>query len=112
MPEDDEHRPIIREVLGQIKRLDAALAQHDEHFFGQVRQFGQVVFHAHLARNAGLPSVTIAPGDYEVASNGSNTILNLNEPTRIDDTSWIKPGKYTGIWWSPSRNVVSRSPEK
>ena len=26
--------------------------------------------------------------------------LNLNEPNKIDDTSWIKPGKYIGIWWS------------
>jgi alpha-glucosidase len=26
-------------------------------------------------------------------------ILNLNEPSKITDTSWIKPGKYVGIWW-------------
>ncbi|WP_116790779.1 glycoside hydrolase family 97 protein [Flavobacterium psychrotrophum] len=26
-------------------------------------------------------------------------ILNLNEPSKIDDTSWIKPMKYVGIWW-------------
>jgi alpha-glucosidase len=25
--------------------------------------------------------------------------LNLNEPSRIADTSWITPGKYVGIWW-------------
>lgn len=25
--------------------------------------------------------------------------LNLNEPCCLDDTSWIKPGKYVGIWW-------------
>jgi alpha-glucosidase len=29
----------------------------------------------------------------------SYLILNLNEPSRIADTSWIKPGKYVGIWW-------------
>ncbi|MBN1949972.1 MAG: glycoside hydrolase family 97 protein [Bacteroidales bacterium] len=29
----------------------------------------------------------------------SNLMLNLNEPSEIDDTSWIKPGKYIGIWW-------------
>lgn len=29
----------------------------------------------------------------------SNTILNLNEPCRYDDTSWIKPVKYIGVWW-------------
>ncbi|WP_434017217.1 glycoside hydrolase family 97 protein [Thalassotalea sediminis] len=29
----------------------------------------------------------------------SDLILNLNEPNKLDDTSWIKPGKYVGIWW-------------
>jgi glucan 1,4-alpha-glucosidase len=29
----------------------------------------------------------------------SKMILNLNEPCEIDDTSFIKPMKYVGIWW-------------
>ena len=29
----------------------------------------------------------------------SKMILNLNEPSKIADTSWIKPMKYVGIWW-------------
>lgn len=29
----------------------------------------------------------------------SKLILNLNEPSKIDDVSWIKPMKYVGIWW-------------
>lgn len=29
----------------------------------------------------------------------SNLILNLNEPCKIEDTSWIKPVKYCGVWW-------------
>lgn len=29
----------------------------------------------------------------------SNLILNLNEPCAYDDTSWIKPVKYCGVWW-------------
>ena len=29
----------------------------------------------------------------------SNLILNLNEPCVLDDTSWIRPMKYIGIWW-------------
>ncbi len=29
----------------------------------------------------------------------SKLMLNLNEPSKIEDTSWIKPGKYIGIWW-------------
>lgn len=29
----------------------------------------------------------------------SNLILNLNEPCAYEDTSWIKPVKYMGVWW-------------
>jgi len=29
----------------------------------------------------------------------STLTLNLNEPCKIKDTSWIKPVKYTGVWW-------------
>ena len=29
----------------------------------------------------------------------SRLILNLNEPCKIEDTSWIKPVKYMGVWW-------------
>lgn len=29
----------------------------------------------------------------------SHLMLNLNEPCKIEDTSWCKPGKYIGIWW-------------
>ena len=29
----------------------------------------------------------------------SNMNLNLNEPNKIEDTSWIKPMKYIGVWW-------------
>lgn len=29
----------------------------------------------------------------------SKMIYNLNEPCKIEDTSWIKPVKYVGVWW-------------
>lgn len=29
----------------------------------------------------------------------SHLILNLNEPCKLEDTSWIKPVKYMGVWW-------------
>ena len=29
----------------------------------------------------------------------SRITLNLNEPCKIDDTSWIRPYKYVGVWW-------------
>ncbi|MBR1411449.1 MAG: glycoside hydrolase family 97 protein [Prevotella sp.] len=30
----------------------------------------------------------------------SRLMLNLNDPSKIEDTSWIEPGRYIGIWWS------------
>ena len=29
----------------------------------------------------------------------SKLVLNLNEPTKFKDTSWIRPVKYVGVWW-------------
>lgn len=29
----------------------------------------------------------------------SDLIINLNEPNKLEDVSWIKPMKYVGIWW-------------
>ena len=30
----------------------------------------------------------------------SKIMLNLNEPCALEDVSWVKPGKYIGIWWT------------
>ena len=29
----------------------------------------------------------------------SSLTLNLNEPNKLKNTDWIKPGKYIGLWW-------------
>lgn len=34
----------------------------------------------------------------------SRITLNLNEPCKIEDTSWIHPVKYIGIWWDMITN--------
>ena len=40
---------------------------------------------------------------------GSSLILNLNEPSVIEDTSWIKPMKYIGVWWGMHLGIESWS---
>ena len=42
---------------------------------------------------------TIQVGDKAVDLINSSLILNLNEPSKIADTLWIKPQKYIGVWW-------------
>ena len=36
-----------------------------------------------------------APGIYM-----SRLMLNLNEPNKLGDVSWFKPGKFVGVWWN------------
>lgn len=45
------------------------------------------------------PWRTIQIGQSAVDLINSSLILNLNEPSKIADTRWIKPQKYIGIWW-------------
>lgn len=45
------------------------------------------------------PWRTIQIADKATDLVASNLILNLNEPNKIEDTSWIQPMKYVGIWW-------------
>jgi hypothetical protein len=46
------------------------------------------------------PWRTIIVSDKAVDILASKTILNLNEPSKLKDVSWIKPTKYVGIWWA------------
>lgn len=54
---------------------------------------------AYLEAPCKLPWRTVMVSDDARDIVGSRLILNLNDPSRIDDTSWIKPMKYIGIWW-------------
>ena len=45
------------------------------------------------------PWRTLQLGDSAIQLLSSNMILNLNEPNKLGDVSWIKPGIYMGIWW-------------
>ncbi|MFT5298681.1 MAG: alpha-glucosidase, partial [Colwellia sp.] len=35
----------------------------------------------------------------------SDLILNLNEPNKLGDVSWVEPAKYVGIWWGMHINT-------
>jgi len=45
------------------------------------------------------PWRTIMVSDNATEILASKMTLNLNDPSKIDDTSWIKPVKYVGVWW-------------
>lgn len=37
----------------------------------------------------------------------SRIMLNLNEPCKIEDTSWIRPMKFMGIWWGMHKKLMT-----
>lgn len=45
------------------------------------------------------PWRTVIVSDKAADILASRITLNLNEPCKIEDTSWIKPVKYIGVWW-------------
>lgn len=50
------------------------------------------------------PWRTIIVSDKATGILASRITLNLNEPCKIEDTSWIKPTKYIGVWWDMITN--------
>lgn len=48
----------------------------------------------------------------DIVERTSATALNLNPPSRIADTSWIKPAKYIGIWWGMHLGKYTWYPSK
>ncbi|RYU82816.1 glycoside hydrolase family 97 protein [Hymenobacter persicinus] len=54
---------------------------------------------ASLQTPCASPWRTIIVSDRAGAILESKLVLNLNEPSKIKDTSWIKPVKYVGVWW-------------
>lgn len=73
------------------------------------RSQGQTL-RAHLAPSATGPAVekrgafttpwrTLRVARTAGALYESNLELNLNEPNRLGDVSWVRPGKFVGVWW-------------
>lgn len=68
------------------------------------------VFESHLTpdaqgRKGYLQTPCVSPWRTIIVSDKATDILlsritlNLNEPCKLEDTSWIKPVKYVGVWW-------------
>ncbi|WP_069659901.1 glycoside hydrolase family 97 protein [Arcticibacter eurypsychrophilus] len=54
---------------------------------------------AYLRAPGNTPWRTIIVSDKATDILASKMILNLNEPSKLANTSWIKPLKYMGVWW-------------
>lgn len=54
---------------------------------------------AYMIAPGKTPWRTIIVSDEAKDILSSRITYNLNEPSKIEDTSWIKPMKYMGVWW-------------
>ena len=68
------------------------------------------VFQSHLTPDAKgnkghIQAPSVSPWRTIIVSNDAREVLasrmtlNLNEPCKIKNTTWIKPVKYVGVWW-------------
>ena len=105
----------VGDVYGSIH--EAALYDYPEM---TLRKTGELAFASELAPLPDGPKTrvpgsfvtpwrTIQLGDRAVDLINSSLILNLNEPSKIEDTSWIRPMKYVGVWWGMHLGIESWS---
>lgn len=59
----------------------------------------------HVSGNFKTPWRTIQLAENATGLLNSHLILNLNEPSKLGDVSWVQPGKYVGIWWAMHLDV-------
>jgi hypothetical protein len=59
---------------------------------------------AHMQTPCHTPWRTVMVTDDARKTLASRLILNLNEPCKYEDVSWIKPVKYMGVWWEMITN--------
>ncbi len=103
------HTPLtIKDNAVYLSIHEAALLNYSSM---QLKNLGAGVLVADLAPNANGAAVEIATPfttpwrTIQVAENPgdlitSYLILNLNEPNRLGDTSFLRPMKFMGIWWA------------
>ncbi len=107
---DDAHTPVtFRNPAGvHISIHEAALVNYSGMSLEALRQGN---FEARLRPGSdGIRVKTSAPFNtpwrtIQIAPDAaglinSDIILNLNEPNKLGDVSWVEPGKYIGIWWA------------
>ncbi|UAB78831.1 glycoside hydrolase family 97 protein [Erythrobacter sp. SCSIO 43205] len=106
---DDAHTPVTfrRQNGVHISIHEAALVDYSAmsllalrpgDFEAQLRA-GSDGIKVHTSAPFKSPWRTIQIAPDAVGLINSDIILNLNEPNKLGDVSWVEPGKYVGVWW-------------
>lgn len=119
-----DHQNIASKVIGNAAVQTALMLKTDDGLYINLHEAAlleypcmhldlddrNMVFQSHLTPDAvGYKGTLQAPGvsPWRTIIVGkeakdilaSRITLNLNEPCKIEDTSWIKPTKFVGVWW-------------
>ena len=95
--EDATHIAIHEAALWHYPAMSLRYDAEHNAFISDLAAVGEVKSRVELP--FATPWRTIIVGDRAGALVESTMILNLNEPCRLEDTSWIRPMKYVGVWW-------------
>ena len=102
----------LSEIRGKMK--DAITPNSSQYVFSptgvQTALMKNMIFESWLTPDARgdkghMQTPCVSPWRTVIASDDARNILaarvtlNLNEPCKIEDTSWIHPVKYVGVWW-------------
>lgn len=83
-----EHAPVpLQTRVGGFNKLNLVPVAGADHI-------------ARVAGNAVLPWRAVAVTSDDSQLPASTLAMRLSEPLRLDDTSWIKPGKVAWDWWN------------
>lgn len=119
-----DHQNIASKVIGGAAVQTALMLKTDDGLYINLHEAALIdypcmhlelddqnrTFQSHLTPDAvGLKGTLQAPGvspwrtiivdDEAKDILASRITLNLNEPCKLEDTSWIKPTKFAGVWW-------------
>lgn len=95
--EDGTHIAIHEAALWHYPAMSLRYIAEDNAFEVDLASVGEVKSRVTLPFST--PWRTIIVGDRAGALAESTMVLNLNEPCKLEDTSWIEPMKYVGVWW-------------
>jgi glucan 1,4-alpha-glucosidase len=89
------HEAALTDYAGMTLKIDANAMKMTSCLVGSENTDYKVVRQVPFA----TPWRTIQVADRAGDLIESDLIVNLNEPNRLGDVSWVKPMKYIGIWW-------------
>ena len=95
--ESGKHIAIHEAALWEYPAMALAYSDDNRTFTSELS--GNETVKSEVQLPFATPWRVVIVGDRAGSLVESTLVLNLNEPCKLEDTSWIKPMKYVGVWW-------------